>query len=412
MHGFAVRLLIPTLVFLAACNKKAADDGALLAPPPPPIKVDLVSAEKALTPKTLVLTGMIAADQRAEVTPDTQGKVLAVMVERGQRVKMGEPLVRLDVRNAALGAREAQANLAAARAQKALAEEECKRTRQLLDKGAITRSEYDRQSTQCTSALEQVAGAQARAEMMSKSVADGMVRAPFDGIVADKNVTPGEWVAPGRPLLTLVDDDPLKIELSVPEIAVRAVQVGQKVTLTATAIPCVTHTATLSRIGGEIGRTRSLIVEATIDKSGAVATASPECKEEGVRLQKVGHHIALVPGMFAEAMITIAEVERVVVPATAIAQRGKTWHVFVAKNGELYDRIVLPGPSNVPGTVAIVRGDVNAGDSVANHIVTDTGLRPDLVDGARVEGGTSGASPKPPTPTPPAPATPTTGSSK
>ena len=57
--------------------------------------------------------------------------------------------------------------------------------------------------------------------MMSKSVADGLVRAPFDGVVAEKNVAPGEWVAPGKPLFTLVDDDPLKIELSVPEVAVR-----------------------------------------------------------------------------------------------------------------------------------------------------------------------------------------------
>lgn len=404
MRGSAVLLLVS----LAACNKKAADDGVKHAPPPP-IKVDLVAVDKAQTPKTLVLTGMIAADQRAEVTADTQGKVLAVMVERGQRVKMGEPLVRLDVRNAALGAREAQANLAAARAQKALAEEECKRTKQLLDKGAITRSEYDRQTTQCTSALEQVSAAQARAEMMSKSVADGMVRAPFDGVIADKSVTPGEWVAPGRPLLTLVDDDPLKIELSVPEVAIPNVKVGQKVSLVATAIPCVEHSATISRIGGEIGRTRSLVVEATIDKQGSVpAGASPECK---ARLESTGQ-LGLVPGMFAEAQVTIDQVERPVVPATAIAQRGKTWHVFVAAGAELSDRIVLPGPSNTPGTVAIVRGDVNPGDKIANNIVTDKGLRPDVVDGARIEGGAPAPAAPAPAAKPTAPASPSTGSNK
>ena len=398
MRGSAVVLLVS----LAACNKRAADDGAKHTPPPP-IKVDLVAVAKAPTPKTLVLTGMIAADQRAEVTPDTQGKVLAVMVERGQRVKMGEPLVRLDVRNAALGAREAQANLAAARAQKALAEEECKRTKQLLDKGAITRSEYDRQSTQCTSALEQVAGAQARAEMMSKSVADGMVRAPFDGVVADKNVTPGEWVAPGRPLLTLVDDQPLKIELSVPEVAVRAIETGQTVSLRATALPCLEFSATITRRGGEIGRTRSLIVEATIDPKGVPASMSAECADV-----VVSDKTTLVPGMFAEAMVTVDTVERIVVPSTAVAQRGKTWHVFVARNGELQDRIVLTGPSSTPGTVAIVRGDLDPGDKIANNITTDKGLRADVVDGARID---SGAAPAPAA-KPTAPATTPTGSNK
>ena len=101
---------------------------------------------------------MVAADQRSDVTADTQGKVINVMVERGQRVKMGQPVVQLDVRTAALAAREAQANLAAARAQKQLAEEECKRTQVAARQGRDhPQSEYDRQMTQCTSALQQVA---------------------------------------------------------------------------------------------------------------------------------------------------------------------------------------------------------------------------------------------------------------
>src|SRR5689334_5156733 len=260
MRGSVVLLLVS----LAACNKKGADD-AVKHSPPPTVKVDVTDVGFGSTPVTLTLTGMIAADQRSEVTADTQGKVLAVMVERGQRVKMGDPVVRLDVRNAALSAREAQANLAGARAQKSLAEEECKRAQTLLDKGAITRSEYDRQMTQCTSALQTVSAAQARTEMIAKSVADGLVRAPFEGMVAEKNVTPGEWVAPGRSLFTLVDDDPLKIELSVPEAAVRSIQRDQKVELTAVAQPGKTYSAKITRVGGEINKSRALVVEATLD---------------------------------------------------------------------------------------------------------------------------------------------------
>jgi multidrug efflux pump subunit AcrA (membrane-fusion protein) len=133
------------LASLSSCTKKP-DDTAAKAPPPPPAKVALVVAQEAPAPDILTLTGMIAADQRSEVTADTQGKVVAVLVERGQRVKMGDPVVRLDVRTAALSAREAQANLEAARAQKQLAEEECKRTQTLLDKGAITQSESRRRA--------------------------------------------------------------------------------------------------------------------------------------------------------------------------------------------------------------------------------------------------------------------------
>src|SRR6185295_14187587 len=282
----AAAAVLALLASLSACKKPGSDTDAK-APLPPPEKVPLAVATETPSPDVLTLTGMIAADQRSEVTADTQGKVVAVLVERGQRVKMGQPVVQLDVRTAALSAREAQANLESARAQKKLAEEECKRAQTLLDKGAITRSEYDRQSTQCTSTLQQVSAAQARADLISKSIADGLVRAPFDGLVTEKSVVVGEWVAPGRTLFTLVDDDPLKIELSVPEVWVRLVQKDKKVELSAVAFPDKTFSATITRIGGEIGRTRSLIVEATL---------APQTD--------------LVPGMFAEAHIVIGHTPR------------------------------------------------------------------------------------------------------
>src|SRR5262249_46648290 len=158
-----------------------------------------------------------------------QGKVVNVMIERGQAVKIGQPVVQLDVRSAALSQREAQAALASAEVQKQLADQECQRTKTLLDKGAITKDEFDKQNTECQNAIQQVAQAQARNDMSMKSVSDGMVRAPFAGIVDSKNVSPGEWVAPGKALFTLVDEDPLKIQLSVPERAVDKVHKDQRV---------------------------------------------------------------------------------------------------------------------------------------------------------------------------------------
>jgi membrane fusion protein (multidrug efflux system) len=349
MHRIALGLCV--VASLSACKSK--EEAVAKAPPPPPLKLELTVANEALAPQQIVLTGIIKADQRLEVTADTAGKVLGVMVDRGQRVKQGQELVRLDVRTQALGAREAQANVASARAQRQLAEEECKRAQSLLDKGAITRSEYDRQSTQCTSALQQVAAAEARAGMMAKSIQDGIVRAPFDGVISDRNVTPGDWVQPGRPLFTLVDDEPLKIELSVPEAAVRAVHKDQKVEIEAVAQPGKTYTATVTRLGAEIGRSRSLMVEATLENSD------------------------LVPGMFAEARVTVGQQPRPVVPETAVVKRGKTWHAFVVIKGEAQDRIVQLGAKPAAGQVSIVQGLVKGDKVVAK--VTEL-----VVDGVRV----------------------------
>lgn len=360
-----MRAVIVVLVVASSC-KPSEDRRGAGKPAQPPITVALEAAVEAPTPDVLTLTGIVAADQRSDVTADTQGKVINVMIERGQRVKMGQPVIQLDVRSAALSAREAQANLAAARAQRQLAEQECVRTKSLLEKGAITQSEYDRQSTQCTAALQSVSAAQARTEMMSKSVADGLVRAPFEGLVSERMVSPGEWVAPGKALFTLVKDDPLKIELSVPEKAVVAIQKDQRVELVAVAHEGKTYGATITRLGAEIGRTRSLIVEATLD------TGSD-----------------LVPGMFAEAHVIIGQTPRVVLPAAAVVKRGKQWHAFVVENGETIDRIVQLGTPPASGQVTIVQG-VGKGERFVTK-VTD-----EIVDGAKVsDGGARGSASAP-----------------
>jgi membrane fusion protein (multidrug efflux system) len=276
-------------------------------------------------------------------------------------VKLGQPVVQLDVRSAALGANEAQANLTAAKAQKDLAEQECQRTEQLLKTGAITKSEYDRQMTQCTSAREQVAAAAARASMMSKSVADGLVRAPFDGIVSEKNISPGEWVQPGKPLFTLVKDDPLKVALSVPEAAVEHVKEGEKVMLRkvtdvdAKGDPKFPYTATVSRLSAEIGKTRSLIVEATIDNP----------------------HEGLVPGMFVEAEVVVTTEPHVVVPDAAVVQRGKQFAVYIIKNGAVSESLVHLGPVPAPGQKSILDG-VKKGDKIV------IGGTEQVADGAKV----------------------------
>jgi membrane fusion protein, multidrug efflux system len=347
--------LFSTLLIVVGCNKPDDATAKTEKAPPPTIKAATVIAAEALTPDVLTLTGTVIADQRSDVTADTQGKVINVMIERGQKVKLGQPVIQLDVRTAALNAREAGAALQSAQVQKNLADQECARTKQLLDKGAITQSAFDQQNTQCLAAVEQVAQARARNDMMSKSVADGMVRAPFDGTVSEKNVSPGEWVQPGKALFTLVDDDPLKIELSIPEKSVETVKKDQRVEIVAVARPDKKFGATVTRLAAEIGKSRSLTAEAVIDKDSG-----------------------LVPGMFAEAHLITGQSPRVVLPKQAIARRGDTDHAFVVKNGIVEDHVVqlAVGPSD--DTVAIVQGVVKGDKVIAK--VTDQ-----VVDGAKVQ---------------------------
>jgi RND family efflux transporter MFP subunit len=353
MNIFTHRVTVG-LMLVAGCGSKASDTASNKTAAPG-VKVALTAAVEASTPEILTVTGLVAAEQRTDVSPDTAGKVLQVMVERGQKVKQGAPLVRLDTRNAQLGATEARANLAAVRAQRQLAEDECKRSEQLLGKGAITQSQYDRERTSCTAALQQVAAAEARTQMITKSISDGIVRAPFDGEVTQKMASPGMWVGPGVPLVTLVDADPLHVDLAVPEGAFAHLKQGQAVDVEATAFAGQVFKAKITRLGGEVGRmNRAITVEAQLDPG------SP-----------------LLAGMFAESRIVVGEKKLPVIPASAAVQRSKTWRVFVAVNGQLEERVVQLGPAPSATEISI-RAGLAVGEKVA------TTITPQIVDGLKL----------------------------
>src|SRR5262249_29925908 len=145
-------------------------------------------------------------------------------------------------------------------------------------------------------------------------------------------ISPGEWAQPGAPLFMLVDDDPLKIELSVAEAMVPLIHDGQQIEVASVAYPGKTYGATVKRLSGEVSRqSRSLIAEAEL---------APQTE--------------LVPGMFAEVHVTVGQTPRPVIPLTAIKHRGASERVFVVVNGRAEERVIRTGvaPDAEHATVA------------------------------------------------------------
>lgn len=343
------------LALAAGCgNRSAADDSAPATDPV--VEVPLVTVEEKPAPEILTLTGNVVADQSSNVASSVAGKVVAVLVERGDPVKFGQPLVRLDAQTAALQGQSVRAQLAAQQAQDKLAQDECKRAQALLDRGAITQSQYERETTSCTAAQQTVAATRAQLQLIGKSIADGVVRAPFAGRIGERFVTAGEWVAPGMRLVSLIDVDPLTVELSVPERWVPRLALGQRVLVSAIAYPEQKFPATVTRIGAEIGRqTRALTVEAELEPGSS-----------------------LKPGMFAEADLMLPDRPMAVVPASALVQRGSTWRLFAVVKGHLEERVVQRGPELPGGKVALLRG-AEKGEEIAATISER------VIDGVRVK---------------------------
>lgn len=320
------------------------------------VKADTVEVAEAKVPSFLNLTGQLVAHEDSDVAAGAAGKVLSVHVERGSVVKKGDVLVRLDARTAAASVAEARAQLELARSQKALAEADCARNEQLFQGGSSSQAEHDRAQAQCRNTAAQAAAAEARAQLWENNLADASIRAPFDGVVAERVVSVGEYVQPAAKVVTLVAVDPLRLELTVPEASAAGVRKGVPVEFTLTAVPGQVFQSKVEYVSAGLRRgSRDLVVEALV--------ANKERK--------------LLPGQFATVKVQLGEQSLPVVPRAAVRDDGAQKRLFVVRDGQLEERVVQLG--ELMGQQVGVLAGVRTGERVV------TVARDDLRDGLKLQ---------------------------
>ena len=348
--------LCATAAALSACNQAAGQTrsaGEVL----PIADVKLTTASDIKVPRVLTLSGTLTGSEQAKVAAGAAGKVVATFVERGQVVKKGAVLVQLDARAVRAQSEEAAAQLESLKAQRAQAELDCARTQHMFDKGAISKAEYDRAHTQCETSKWSVSAAEAHKTLTAEALRDTQIRAPFAGMIVERNVTAGEYVRVDSPVVTLVEVDALRVELTVPEADLVQVHQGMTVDFRVAANDGGhVYQGKIRYVGPSVRQqTRDAVVEAVVDN---------------------GTH-DLRPGMFVTAKVALGERTLPGVPETAVRLDGVQHHVFVEVGGRLEDRLVQVADST-RGLVPVVDG-LKAGDRVVAQLL------PGIRDGVRVK---------------------------
>jgi RND family efflux transporter MFP subunit len=352
----ALALAVTTAVVAAGCDRPTAASTAAVDAKAKPIKVEALTVAQQPMPNTVLLAGSLKANQESDLAANASGRVMRTFVERGTYLAKGASIAQLDTRMATLVASESLANLETARAQKSWADQECSRYQQLLKRGAISQAEYDRQTTSCKTAATSTSAAEQREQQARQTLGDATIRAPFPGLVAERYVSVGEYVRPDTKIAHLVDIDPLRLELTIPEQNMGAVKKGQSVTFQVAAFPDQTFTGTVSYIGPAVrSATRDLVFEAVVQNKDKL----------------------LRPGLFATARLDLGKQAMPVVPKTALRQDGETMRAFAivddaprAEGGgvprgaakHLEERLVQTGIEE-NGNVAIVSG-LKAGERI------------------------------------------------
>lgn len=328
---------------LAACGGNGAQ-----ADVPVQSTVNLSADNVAVVTRTTItagpaFSGTLVADRTASLRAEVPGAVVAVLLDPGARVTKGTPIVRIDdaaIRDAFLSARSGvtQAELAAD-----IARREQDRAEKLFAAGAIAQNAVELARRAALGAQAALDDARARLASAQKNLDNTVVKAPYDGIVSERQVNPGDIVAPGAPLVTVVDPSTMRLEGAVPADQLGSVRLGAAVTFSVTGYPGRTFTGSVSNIYPAADpTTRQVRLFARIPNSGQ----------------------GLVAGLFATGRIASRVHEGLVVPLTAVDQRGLAPTVTRLKGGKAEVMSVTLGTRDDAAERIELTSGVAAGDTL------------------------------------------------
>jgi RND family efflux transporter MFP subunit len=376
----SLSVLAAAAVSAAACSSSAHDGPAAATAEPMAVHTATV-AESTIT-DAFEAGGVVQARTSATVAARVMAPVLAVRVAPGDRVRAGQVLVELDGRDLTASARSATAGATGARDGAAAADAEARaaqaaltlakathaRIAALYEKKSATAQELDNAAAGLAAAEARVAGAQARVQEAAAGIerataasdaaaaTAGFLRvtAPFDGLVTEKLVEPGNMATPGLPLIRLEDTRAFRLEVRVDESRVGRVSPGSLLDVV---------------LEGPDGAART--VQGTVQEVSRAIDAGSRSFLVKIALPA---DASLRSGGFGRARLPGASRAGLVVPADALVRHGQVTSVFVVADGVARLRLV-----RVQGT------EVLAGLKAGEIVVV--GPPAGLTDGRPVGGG-------------------------
>lgn len=250
---------------LAACGDTPGTDDPRTQPP-------LVRAATVISASgsSRAFTGVVIARVQSDLGFRVQGKILERLVDTGQTVKRGQPLMRLDPVDLSLAAQAQQQAVSAARARARQAAADEARYRSLVKTGAVSVSAYDQIKAAADTARADLSAAQAQANVAQNTTGYAVLLADADGVVMETLAEPGQVVSAGQPVVRLARAGQREAVVQLPETLRPAIGSAAQASLYASSHPPVPATLRLlSDAADPVTRT----FEARYVLQGALAAA-------------------------------------------------------------------------------------------------------------------------------------------
>jgi RND family efflux transporter MFP subunit len=294
-------------------------------------------------------SGTIKASNTSALSFAVAGTVQTVAVKQGDRVTKGQVLATLDPKPFQLNVQAAKAEQATARAEVQNQKAELSRQRQLFDKGWVAKAAMDNAQTAFESADEQLNLARSRLGLEERDLAKTKLRAPFDGVVAKRDIEPFVEVDQGKSIFQIDSKGAYEVELEIPDNLIGRLTVGAPVRIEARAVAGCGCTARVTEIGAVSGAANAVTVTAGILEGPA----------------------NLLPGTAVEASIILSDnggARGFMIPLVAVAPGDESAKGYVFKfdsDSGTVRKTPIHGEGNVNGNLIGATKGVSAGDIIA-----------------------------------------------
>jgi membrane fusion protein (multidrug efflux system) len=335
------------------------------------------------------ITGVLQPSQTISVRSRLEGDIEGVYVREGEPVRSGQVLARFEASEQVSEQQSARAERVAAQGELATAQWNLEQTQELYRAGAVAERDLRTAQQAVTTARARVAAAAAREQSTGSTVRDTRVLAPANAVVERRVVEPGERVARGAELFTLVRNETLELNAAVPERLATRLAPGQTVRFDA---------------AGQTFEGRVARVSPTID---------PTTRSVTVYVQVPNARGQLRGGTFASGVVVARTVESTtMVPLPAVRQTAEGEQFVYRIAGNVVEQVpVTLGVVNAAGGRAEVTSGLAPGDRVivGNVGTVGRGMQVQILGGDRPPstGGDAGSDAVPAAPAPATQAAPT-----
>ena len=289
------------------------------------------------------ISGTLAPTKNAQLRAQVGGPVLETLADQGQHVAADQVLARLDAVAIRDAYNSAKASVSTAQLAADLADRQVKRMDTLLAAGAISERDHEGVIEQDAQARTALANAKAGFVQAEKALQNTEIRAPFAGVVSERDVSAGDVIGPGSPTFTVVDPSRLQFEATVPAAQISTVHVGDPVSFALTGYNGRTFTGSIIRIN---------------------PVADPTTRQVQVFTEIKNPDNSIVGGLFATGRIVTQTARGLVAPLSAIDTRYLKPSVLRVRGGKVERVDVALGLRDEVAQLVDITAGVAVGDTL------------------------------------------------